>query len=60
MDFDCDSWYTMHKVKIDEILEIIYRTLKHQISLPKFIPYNFKFEWEQMRVQMIEYLYYNS
>ncbi len=50
-------WYAQNQTYVDHIMNILISNLKQRIRIPKTLSYNFMFDWDAIRDDMIEYLY---
>ena len=55
-----DVWYNNNKQIIDDIINIIIRKLNQHTSFPRGIPYDYSFDFENLKMDLIEYLYYSN
>lgn len=52
-----ERWYDDNKVVIDDLIEHVIQKLKQDTMLPNFIAYEFSYDWEKLRNELVEYLY---
>ncbi len=55
-----DDWYNYNRTNVDSLIDIVIERLKRTTSFPKEIPYDYSFDWESLRRDMIRYLYYSN
>ena len=55
-----DDWYENNRTDIDKLIDIVIEKLKRRTSFPTEIPYDYSFDWECLRRDLIRYLYYSN
>tara|TARA_Y100000389_G_scaffold204149_1_gene255245 strand:- start:323 stop:502 length:180 start_codon:yes stop_codon:yes gene_type:complete len=55
-----DEWYSNNRKCVDRLIDIIIDKLKKNTSFPKEIPYDYAFEWESLRNDLVKYFYFSN
>lgn len=55
-----DNWYRNNRLDVDSLIDIVIERLKRNTSFPSEIPYDYTFNWECLRKDLIRYLYYSN
>ena len=55
-----DYWYENNRIIVDRLIEDVIDRLKRKTSFPNEIPYDYSFDWEYLRRDLIRYLYYSN
>lgn len=55
-----DEWYINNRSDVDSLIDIIIDKLKKHTSFPNEIPYDYTFNWESLRNDLVRYFYYSN
>ena len=55
-----DNWYGNNRTNVDSLINVVIDRLKEHTSFPIEIPYDYSFDWECLRRDLIRYLYYSN
>jgi len=55
-----DNWYENNKADVNDLIDIVIDRLKRDTSFPREISYDYFFDWECLRRDLIRYLYYSN
>lgn len=55
-----DNWYISNRKNIDSLIDILIERLKSCTSFPNEIPYDFAFDWDNLKKDLIRYFYYSN
>lgn len=52
-----EKWYSANKCTVDNLIDIVIIKIKLYTSIPKHIEYAFSFDEDQLKSDLIKYLY---
>ena len=60
MNIEFEMWYQWNKSNVDSIVDKVIESVTENVFLPKHLPYDFTVDFESLRRDMVQYIYYNS
>lgn len=52
-----EKWYSANESTVDNLVDIVINKIKLYTSIPKHVEYAFSFDEDQLKTDLIKYLY---